>query len=75
VRSCGQGFGIDYGHKDGNISRGLWENHILYQHLKKKTIFTSLKSTAAPGDHFEVSVNVPVIISNSNLNWLQTSSM
>jgi hypothetical protein len=70
---------MDYGHKDEIVSWGLWENRVSSIDLdcinQKKQMFTSLKSTAAPGDHFEVSVNVPVTISISNFNKVQTSSM
>jgi hypothetical protein len=54
---------LDYGHEDENTSSWYWE-FVSYDDLdsliQKMLGFTSLKSTADPGDHFEVTAWVPL---------------
>jgi hypothetical protein len=66
---------MNYAHKDEIISRHLWINlmsriDLDYQIAETSLYdFTLLMSTTVPGDHFEVSVNEPVKISNFNFEW------
>jgi hypothetical protein len=67
---------MDQGHDDENISSKYW---MYYAHSfrkrkghrkRGKTTFTPLKSRAGSGDPIEVTVNVPVKISNSDFKML-----